>query len=45
VFGTGKVYNADLNLGHKIVTIDNNGRAWTKIPENTVAEAFRLSPE
>lgn len=45
LFGTGKVYNADLNLGDKIVTIDNNGQSWTKIPENEVAKAFNLSTD
>jgi hypothetical protein len=33
-----------LDLGNKTITIDNGGAAWTKIPENTVAEAFNLTP-
>ena len=45
LFGIGKVYNADLNLGDKIITIDNGGDFWSKIPENTVAEAFNLTPQ
>jgi hypothetical protein len=34
-----------LDLGNKTITIDNGGAAWTKIPENTVAEAFSLTPQ
>lgn len=45
LLGTGKVYNADLNLGDKVVTINNNGQPWTKIPEQEVAKAFNLSTE
>ena len=45
LFGTGKVYNADLDLGDKVVTINNQGRAWTQIPEDLVAESFGLTKE
>lgn len=44
-FGTGKVYNADLDLGNKTIIIDNDGAAWTKIPENKVSKAFNLTPQ
>lgn len=45
LFGQGEVYNADLNLGNKVVTINNNGQPWTKIPESEIAKAFNLSTE
>lgn len=45
LFGTGKVYNANLNLGDNVVTIDNGGRPWTKIPEEVVAKEFGITKQ
>jgi hypothetical protein len=44
-FGTGRVYEANLNLGDNPVVVDARGKAWNSIPEEEVANAFGIPKE